>query len=114
MPRDGQVYPEVIRCHVMAKFNRRFIRCHVMARFTRRFIRCHVMAGCNHEFISCHGVVRSGLPTVYDGYMDGTLLISEYGITILILMVMVHVMVTSLHADYTYLMIGLCCVQFRL
>ena len=77
-----------IRCHVMTRFNRRFIRCHVMARFTRRFIRCHVMvgstwrfisyhvmAGCNHRFISCHGVVRLGLPTVYDGYMDGTLLI---------------------------------------
>ena len=46
-----------------------FISRHVMARFTRRFIRCHVMAGCNHRFISCHGVVRSGLPTVYDGYM---------------------------------------------
>ena len=84
-----------IRCHVMARFTRRFIRCHVMARFTRRFISrhvmagftrrfischvmarstwrfisCHVMAGCNHKFISCHGVVRSGLPTVYDGYM---------------------------------------------
>ena len=36
---------------------------------TRRFISCHVMAGGNHRFISCHGVVRSGLPTVYDGYM---------------------------------------------
>ena len=36
---------------------------------TQRFISCHVMAGCNHRFISCHGVVRSGLPTVYDGYM---------------------------------------------
>ena len=36
---------------------------------TRRFISCHVMAGCNHRFINCHGVVRSGLPTVYDGYM---------------------------------------------
>ena len=33
------------------------------------------MAGCNHRFISCHGDVRSGLPMVYDGYMDGTLLI---------------------------------------
>ena len=153
MPCDGQVYPEVIRCHVMARFNRRFIRCHVMDRFTRRFIRCHVMAeftrrfisfhvmawstwrfiscqvmagstwrfischvmaGCNHRFISCHRVVTSGLLTVYDGYMDGTLLISEYGITILILMVMVHVMVTSLHGGYTCFMIGLCCVQFRL
>ena len=58
-----------IRCHLMAMFTRRFIRCHMMARFTRRFISCHVMAGCNHRFISCHGVVRSGLPTVYDGYM---------------------------------------------
>ena len=56
MPRDG-------------RFTRRFINCHVMARFTRRYIRCHVMAGCNHRFISCHGVVRSGLPTVYDEYM---------------------------------------------
>ena len=40
-----------------------------MARSTWRFISCHVMAGCNHKFISCHGVVRSGVPTVYDGYM---------------------------------------------
>ena len=62
MPRDGRVY-------------RRFISCHVMAGSTWRFVSCHVMAGCNHRFISCHGVVRSGLPTVYDGYMDGTLLI---------------------------------------
>ena len=40
-----------------------------MARSTRRFISCHVMAGCNHKFISCHGVMRSGVPMVYDGYM---------------------------------------------
>ena len=53
----------------------RFISCHVMAGSTWRFISCHVMAGCNHRFISCHGVVMSGLSTVYDGYMDGTLLI---------------------------------------
>ena len=71
------------------------------------------MTGCNHRFISCHGVVRSGLPTVYDGYMNGTLLISEYGITILILMVMVHVMVTSLHGGYTFFYdwLMLCAVQ---
>ena len=47
----------------------RFISCHVMAGSTWRLISCHVMAGCNHKFISCHNVVRSGLPTVYDGYM---------------------------------------------
>ena len=43
----------------------------------------------------------------------GTLLISEYGITVLILMVMVHVMVTLLHGGYTCFMIGfmLCAVQ---
>ena len=35
-----------------------------------------------------------------------TLLISEYGITILILMVMVHFMVTLLHGGYTCFMIG--------
>ena len=46
-----------------------FIGRHVMARSTWRFISCDVMAGCNHRCISCHGVVRSGLPTVYDGYM---------------------------------------------
>ena len=40
-----------------------------MAGSTWRFISCHVMAGCNHRFVSCHGVVRSGLLTVYDGYM---------------------------------------------
>ena len=103
-----------ISYHVMAGSTWRFISCHVMTGCTWRFISCHMMAGCNHRFISCHGVMRSGLPTVYDGYMDGTLLISEYGIAILILMVMVHVMVTSLHGGYTCFMIGLCCVQFRL
>ena len=103
-----------ISFHVMAGYTWRFISCHVMAGSTWRFISCQVMAGCNHRFISCHRVMRSGLPTVYDGYMDGTLLISEYGITILILMVMVHVMVTSLHSGYTCFMIFLCCVQFRL
>ena len=36
----------------------------------------------------------------------GTLLISKYGITILILMVMVHFMVTLLHGGYTYFMTG--------
>ena len=36
----------------------------------------------------------------------GTLLISKYGITILIRMVMVHFMVTLLHGGYTYFMIG--------
>ena len=43
----------------------------------------------------------------------GTLLISEYGITILILMVMVHFMVTLLHGGYTCFMIDfmLCTVQ---
>ena len=43
----------------------------------------------------------------------GTLLISEYGITVFILMVMVHVMVTLLHDGYTCFMIGfmLCAVQ---
>ena len=43
----------------------------------------------------------------------GTLLISEYGIIVLILMVMVHVMVTLLHSGYTCFMIGfmLCAVQ---
>ena len=82
MPRDDRVYPEVfschvmagftwrfISCHVMAGFTRRFISCHLMAGFTWRFISCHVLAGCNHRFVSCHGVVRSGLPTVYDGHM---------------------------------------------
>ena len=58
-----------ISCHVMVGSTRRFISCHVMAGSTWRFISCHVMAGCNHRFISCHGVVRLGLPTVYDGYM---------------------------------------------
>ena len=68
-----------------------------MARFTWRFISCHVMAGCNHRFISC----------------QGTLLISKYGITVLILMIMVHFMVTLLHGGYTCFMIGfmLCTVQ---
>ena len=42
------------------------------------------MAGCNHRFISCHGVVRSGLPTVYDGYMVWYVVdFSKYGISIL-------------------------------
>ena len=45
-----------------------------MAGSTLRFVSCHVMAECNNRFISSHEVVRSGLPTVYDGYMDGTLL----------------------------------------
>ena len=44
-----------------------------MAGSTWRFVSFHVMAGCNHRFISCHGVVRSGLPTVYDGYVVWTL-----------------------------------------
>ena len=62
MPRDGRACPEVCLCHVMAGS-------------TWRFVSCHVMVGCNHRFISCHGVVRSGLPTVYDGYVVWTLLI---------------------------------------
>ena len=47
------------------------------------------------------------------GTWYGTLLISEYGITILILMVMVHFMVTLLHGAYTCFMIVfmLCTVQ---
>ena len=47
------------------------------------------------------------------GTWFGTLLISEYGITILILMVMVHFMVTLLYGGYTCFMIGfmLCTVQ---
>ena len=47
------------------------------------------------------------------GTWYGTLLISEYSITILILMVMVHFMVTLLHGGYTCFMIGfmLCTVQ---
>ena len=47
------------------------------------------------------------------GTWYGTLLISEYGITILILMVMVHFMVTLLYGGYTCFMIGfmLCAVQ---
>ena len=53
----------------MAGFTRRFISCHVMAGSTWRFISYHVMVGCNHKVISCHDVVRSGLLTVYDGYM---------------------------------------------
>ena len=53
----------------------RFVSCHVMAGSTWRFVSFHVMAGCNHRFISCHGFVRSGLPTVYDGYVVWTLLI---------------------------------------
>ena len=57
---------DFISCHVMAGSTWRFISFHVMAGYTWRFISCHVMAGCNHMFISCHGVVRSGLPTVYD------------------------------------------------
>ena len=40
------------------------------------------------------------------GTWYGTLLISEYGITILILMVMVHFMVTLLYGSYTCFMIG--------
>ena len=55
----------------MAESTWRFISCHMMVGSTCRFISCHVMAGCNHRFSSCHGVVRSGLPTVYDEYMDG-------------------------------------------
>ena len=66
----------------MAGSTWRFVSCHVMAGSTWRLVSCHVMAGCNHRFISCHGVVRSGLPTVYDDTWYGTLLISEYGITI--------------------------------
>ena len=47
------------------------------------------------------------------GTWYGTLLISEYGITILILMVMAHFMVTLLYGGYTCFMIGfmLCTVQ---
>ena len=47
------------------------------------------------------------------GTWYGTLLISEYGITILILMAMVHFMVTLLYGGYTCFMIGfmLCTVQ---
>ena len=47
------------------------------------------------------------------GTWYGTLLISEYGITILILMVMVHFMVHLLYGGYTCFMIGfmLCTVQ---
>ena len=47
------------------------------------------------------------------GTWYGTLLISEYGITILILMVMVHFMVTLLYGGYICFMIGfmLCTVQ---
>ena len=47
------------------------------------------------------------------GTWYGTLLISEYGITILILMVMVHFMVTLLYGGYTCFMIGfmLCIVR---
>ena len=47
------------------------------------------------------------------GTWYGTLLISEYGIAILILMVMVHFMVTLLYGGYTCFMIGfkLCIVQ---
>ena len=47
------------------------------------------------------------------GTWYGTLLVSEYGITILILMVMVHFMVTLLYGGYTCFMIGfmLCTVQ---
>ena len=43
----------------------------------------------------------------------GTLLISKYGITIIILMVMVHFMVILLHGGYTCFMIDfmLCTVQ---
>ena len=59
----------------MAGSTWRFISCHVMAGSTWRFVSCHVMAVCNHRFISCHGVVRPGLPTVYDGYINGTMLI---------------------------------------
>ena len=40
------------------------------------------------------------------GIWYGMLLISEYGITILILMVMVHFRVTLLHGSYTCFMIG--------
>ena len=40
------------------------------------------------------------------GTWYGTLLISEYGITILILMVMVHFMVTLLYGGYTCFMIA--------
>ena len=40
------------------------------------------------------------------GTWYGTLLISEYDITILILMVMVHFMVTLLHGGYICFMIG--------
>ena len=47
------------------------------------------------------------------GTWYGTLLISEYGITILTLMVMVHFMVTLLYGGYTCFMISfmLCTVQ---
>ena len=47
------------------------------------------------------------------GTWYGTLLISEYGITILTLMVMVHFMVTLLYGGYTCFMISfmLCTVH---
>ena len=67
--RDDGITRRFISCHVMVGFTRRFISCRVMVGFTRRFISCHVMVGFNRRFIGCHGVVRSGLPTVYDGYM---------------------------------------------
>ena len=56
MPRDGRVY---LKVYLLPRDGRP----------TWRFISCHVMAGCNHRFINCHGVMRSGLLTVYDGYM---------------------------------------------
>ena len=64
----------------MAGCTRRFISCHVMAGSTWRFISCHVMAGCNHRFISFHGVVRSGVPTVYDENMVRFMMSIWYGI----------------------------------
>ena len=47
------------------------------------------------------------------GTWYGTLLISEYGIIVLILIVMVHFMVTLLHGGYICFMIGfmLCTVH---
>ena len=97
MPHDGRVTRRFVSyhvmvgstwrfvsCHVMAGSTWRFVSCHVMAGSTWRFSSCHVMAGCNHRFISCHGVVRSGAYRRFR--MDtwyGTMLIPEYGITIL-------------------------------
>ena len=83
-------------------------------RSTWRFINCHVMAGSNHRFISCHGVVRSRLPTIYDGYMVW------YAVNFLIWYNYFNTYGygafhgTLLYGGYTCFMIGfmLCTVQF--